>query len=94
MPRAQSTRDIQPVSEFRANAAKFIDQVRASRKPLIITQHGRGAAVLIDVESYDDLMDELELRRAVEASDVRRREGKPGLTTDEVMTELRARFDT
>jgi prevent-host-death family protein len=91
--RAQSTRDIQPVSEFRANAAKFIEQVRATRKPLIITQHGRGAAVLLDVESYDALMDELALRRAVEASDVRRRDGKPGLTTDEVMSELRARYD-
>lgn len=93
MQRAQSTRDIQPVSEFRANAAKFIEQVRATRKPLVITQHGRGAAVLLDVESYDALMDELALRRAVEASDVRRRDRKPALTTDEVMSELRARYD-
>jgi antitoxin YefM len=89
--RLKPTRDIQPVSEFRANAAKFIEQVRATKEPVILTQHGRGAAVLVDIESYEQLLDELELRRAIERSDVSIREGR-GIPHEDVMKELRARF--
>ena len=32
---------------------------------MILTQHGRSAAVLLDVESYEALMDELALLRDV-----------------------------
>ena len=52
MQRLQPSRDIQPVSEFRANAAKFIEQVRETKKPLVISQHGRGAAVLVDYDVF------------------------------------------
>lgn len=89
--RLKPTRDVQPVSEFRANAAKFIEQVRETRVPVILTQHGRGAAVLMDIESYEDLLDELELRRAIETSDAEIREGR-GVAHEDVMKELRARF--
>ena len=47
------TRDIRPLSEFRANAAAFVQQVRRTRLPLILTQHGKSAAVLLDVEEYE-----------------------------------------
>jgi antitoxin YefM len=59
------TRDIRPLTEFRANAAGFIDQVRLTRKPVVLTQHGRGTAVLLDVDSFEKLIDEVELLRDV-----------------------------
>ena len=59
------TRDIQPVTEFRANAAQFIEQVRETGEPVILTQHGRSAAVLLDVDAYETMMEELELLRDV-----------------------------
>ncbi|MBP7549032.1 MAG: type II toxin-antitoxin system Phd/YefM family antitoxin [Gemmatimonadaceae bacterium] len=65
MSKLKPTRDIQPVTEFRANAAQFIEQVRGTGAPMILTQHGRSAAVLLDVESYEALMDELALLRDV-----------------------------
>lgn len=55
------TRDIRPVSEFRANAAAFVQQVRETRRPLILTQHGKSAAVLLDVEEYEALLERAEL---------------------------------
>ena len=65
MPRLKPSRDIQPVTEFRANAAQFIEQVRETGEPVILTQHGRSAAVLLDVDAYESLMDELALLRDV-----------------------------
>jgi antitoxin YefM len=59
------SRDIRPVTEFRANAAAFIDQVQATRKPVVLTQHGRGTAVLLDIDSFERLLDEVELLRDV-----------------------------
>ena len=38
--------DIRPVSEFRANVADLIEQVRNSGRPLVLTQRGHSAAVL------------------------------------------------
>ena len=54
MSKLKPTRDIQPVTEFRANAAQFIEQVRETGEPVILTQHGRSAAVLLDVEQAED----------------------------------------
>ena len=63
MSTLKPSRDIQPVTEFRAKAAQFIEQVQATGEPVILTQHGRSAAVLLDVESYEGMLDE----RALEA---------------------------
>ena len=57
------------MTEFRANAAQVIERVQETREPVILTQHGRSAAVLLDVESYESMMDELALLREVRAAD-------------------------
>ena len=69
MPTLKPSRDIQPVTEFRANAAQVIEQVRETGAPVFLTQHGRGAAVLLDVESHEALVDELELLRDVRTAE-------------------------
>ncbi len=55
------SQDIRPLSEFRANAAAFVQQVRRTRRPLILTQRGRGAAVLLDIAEYERLVERAEL---------------------------------
>lgn len=65
MSKIKPSRDIQPVTEFRANAAQFIEQVQATGEPVALTQHGRSAAVLLDVASYEGMLDELALLRDV-----------------------------
>lgn len=57
--------DIQPVSDFRANPSAMLQQIRESGRPLVLTQRGRGAAVLLDIASYQNLIDELEELRDV-----------------------------
>lgn len=53
------SQDVRPVTEFRAKASAFLDQLHQTRRPVILTQHGRCAAVLLDVEAYEDMLDEL-----------------------------------
>lgn len=76
MPKLKPSRDIQPVTEFRANAAQFIEQVRETGEPVILTQHGRSAAVLLDVDAYESLMDELALLRDVRLAEEQVAAGK------------------
>ena len=51
--------DIRPLSEFRANTAAFIEQIRTTRRPIVLTQHGRGTAVLISVDEYERMVERL-----------------------------------
>ena len=76
MPKLKPSRDIQPVTEFRANAAQFIVQVQETGKPVILTQHGRSAAVLLDVASYELMLDELALLRDVRLAEEQVATGK------------------
>ena len=39
--------DLVPVQELRAGLARFIDKVERSGRPLVVTQRGRAAAVLL-----------------------------------------------
>ncbi len=91
MPKLKPSRDIQPVTEFRANAAQFIEQVQATREPVILTQHGRSAAVLLDVASYEGMLDELALLRDVRTAEQELAAGKT-LTHAAVAKKLRAQL--
>lgn len=91
MPRLKPSRDIQPVTEFRANAAQVIEQVRETGVPVILTQHGRSAAVLLDVEAYEALVDELELLRDVRTAETEVAAGK-GLSHAAVVRKFRHRL--
>lgn len=53
--------DIKPLSEFRAHAAAFIKQVHNTKRPIVITQHGKSSAILIDVAEYESLLEKLEV---------------------------------
>ena len=76
--------DIEPVTAFRSNAAKFIGRVRAHKRALVLTQNGRSAAVVLDAGEYDRLMEELELLRDIHFSNSQIAEGKS-------LTEVQAR---
>ena len=91
MSKLKPSRDIQPVTEFRANAAQFIEQVQATGEPLILTQHGRSAAVLLDVESYEGMLDELALLRDVRQAEQQVAAGTT-VTHAAVAKKLRARL--
>ena len=61
--------DVHPVTEFRANTSAVIDQMHSTKRPVVLTQHGRSAAVLLDVAVYEGLLDEIELLRDLRVSE-------------------------
>lgn len=52
--------DIEPLTEFRRNSAKFIERLRKDRKPIVLTQHGKSAAVLLDIVEFEKLTQRLD----------------------------------
>ena len=56
MDRIDLENDIRPLSEFRANTASLVTQVRKTGRPLVLTQHGKSAVVLLDVRLYQSLL--------------------------------------
>jgi prevent-host-death family protein len=61
--------DIQPLAAFRATLATVVRRLQRTRRPVVLTQHGRSAAVLIDVREYDALLERLELLEDVQAAE-------------------------
>ena len=53
-PHLEAIGDVRPITEFRASASQFIGQVQQTGEPVIFTQHGRSAAVLVDIGSYGE----------------------------------------
>jgi len=55
--------DIIPVSDLRKDAAKILKHLKDSKEPLIITQRGRAAAVMLSVETFKRSEHDKELLR-------------------------------
>ena len=61
--------NIIPVSDLRQDAAKILKQLRENNEPLIITQRGRAAAVMIGVAAYEKSEHDKELLRLLANGD-------------------------
>ncbi|OQW98561.1 MAG: prevent-host-death family protein [Desulfobacteraceae bacterium A6] len=68
MQRLKIDQDIKSLSEVRTGIANFIKQVHDTKRPVIITQHGKGVAVLLDVHEYEAMQEKLELLTDVQIS--------------------------
>ena len=68
MQRLKIDEDIRPLSEVRTGIANFIKQVHDTKRPVIITQHGKGVAVLLDAHEYEAMQEKLELLTDVQIS--------------------------
>jgi len=69
MSRLHFDQDIQPLSDFRAGAASFIRQVNETRRPIVITQRGKGVAVVVDVAEYESMQEKIELLEEVQKAE-------------------------
>lgn len=61
--------EILPVSDLRQDAAKVLKRLRDNNEPIIITQRGRAAAVIIGVEAYEKSEHDKELLRLLAKGD-------------------------
>lgn len=55
------SKDIEPLSEFRKRSADFVKRLKKEKQPIVLTQHGKSAAVLMDVSEYERFTRKIEL---------------------------------
>ncbi|MHB0981369.1 MAG: type II toxin-antitoxin system Phd/YefM family antitoxin [Thermoleophilia bacterium] len=91
MPPIRPSSDVLPVTEFRANTSAMIEQMHSTGRPLILTQHGRSAAVLLDPSVYESLIDEIELLRDLSVSEAQIAAGQV-VSHDEVARRMREKY--
>jgi len=74
--------DVKPLSEFRSGVSSFIQQVTETKRPLLITQHGKGVAILTDVEEFENLTARLDLLENIYKAEAQINDGK-GISHDD-----------
>lgn len=91
MSRVRVDEDIRPLSEFRAGVATFVKQIHETRRPIVLTQRGRGVAVLVDVHEYERMQERLELLEEVYKAEEQIASGE-GVTNEDAKTRVLSRL--
>ena len=57
-----SVQNIHSLTEFKRNANSYIDTIRSTKAPIVLTVNGKAAVVVQDAESYQALVDRFQAR--------------------------------
>ena len=91
MARLKLREDLRPLSDLKTQTSEVIQQAQESGRPVVLTRHGRGVAVVLSIEAFEDLQssaDRLQLQRAVEEAEQDIAEGR-WVENSEVMEKLK-----
>jgi len=78
--------NIVPITDLRQDATTIVKRVSTSREPVVITQRGRAAAVMVSMEVYKHSQHELELLRLLARGEKEIEAGK-GYDLDMILAE-------
>mgnify|MGYP001818400893 CR=1 FL=1 len=84
--------EILPVSDLRQEAAAVLRRLRKSHEPVVVTQRGRPAAVLLNIEEYEKKERDLEILRLL-ARGEKEIAAAEGFDLDDVMAEAEAMLE-
>ncbi len=93
MKRIAVSQDIIPLGEFKSSISKWMNMIKTSGHPLIITQNGKPAGVLLSPAEYDDLVYSKHFIRSVEKG-ISDADAGNVYTTEELLEELTKRRET
>ncbi|MFH2065087.1 MAG: type II toxin-antitoxin system Phd/YefM family antitoxin [Pseudomonadota bacterium] len=68
MQKLKIDQDIRSMSEVRNAMASYIKQVHETKRPVIITQHGKGVAVLLGANEFEAMQEKIDLLSDVQTS--------------------------
>jgi len=91
MQRIKIDEDIRSLSEFRTGIANFIKQVHETKRPLVITQHGKGVAVLLDSREFEAMQEKIELLTDIQTA-VNQLAGGEGIDQDDAKAKVLKRI--
>ena len=81
--------NIIPITDLRQGAAAALKHAKASQQPVVITQRGRAAAVLLSMEAFERNEHERQLLLLLARGEQEIKEGK-GFDLDHVLAEADA----
>ena len=90
MTRLVLDEDVKPLSEFRAHVTSCLSQIRKTRRPVVITHHGKSAAVLMGVSEYEGLMSKMEVLEDIRLAEDQLAQGR-GVSHETALKEVLAR---
>jgi antitoxin YefM len=82
--------DIIPIGKFKVNISKWIKSIQKTRHPLIITQNGKPAGVLLSPAEYDELTYKQSFVQSINRG-INDAENEHTYSTNEVRDELKKR---
>ncbi len=85
--------DIKPISYIKTNAADMMKYVNECRNPVIITQNGEARAVLLDIESFQNMQTAFALMNILQLAEKDKVEGKFRDAQD-VFKDLKKKLET
>ena len=76
MERIKLTDDIRNLSSFRAEATACIKHIHDTKRPMVLTQRGKGVAVLLDINEYETLQEKIDILQDVHNAEKQIKSGK------------------
>ncbi len=61
------SQDIHPLTNFKRNTNDFVNRLKKTRRPVVLTVNGKAELVVQDAESYQLILDRLDRFETVEA---------------------------
>ncbi len=85
-------RRIKPISYLKSHAAEVLKDLKETGKPYVITQHGEGRAILMDIDKYEEELETIARLKMVLMGKEQVRQGKarPAEEAFEELKKLRA----
>lgn len=81
---------IRPVSDLRNKYSEIESLVANSRKPVFLTKNGYGSMVVMSLQMYESLTDDIELR--LDEADFQAKNTTERLSHDDVFSAVRSRI--
>ena len=92
MKRINLETDIRPLSDFRANITSIIEEIKRTKRPVVLTQHGKSAAVILDVAEYERILEKIELLSDIELAESQIENGQ-GISHDQAKSQILKRLN-
>ncbi len=59
------TKDIRSLTEFKRNTSEFVENLKQTKHPLVLTVNGKAELVIQDAQSYQELLEAAELLETI-----------------------------
>ncbi|MBD2494581.1 type II toxin-antitoxin system Phd/YefM family antitoxin [Nostoc sp. FACHB-280] len=88
-------RNIHPLSDFQRSAKTFLNTLKDTQAPIVLTVNGKAAVVVQDAESYQRLLERIELLESLAGirKSIDEFEQGRGIPLDEAFQQLRQKYD-